>query len=118
MVNALAISLLARACGLDLPITATLQVLAVMNVALLVPGGPAQLGVFQGAVALGLSLVADADTIRHQGSTFTFYLYVGQLGALTIAGAWAQRRLGPAARPGPAWLMRRTAGPSEPSPPP
>ena len=38
-------------------------VTAVMNLAMTLPGGPAQLGVFQGGVAAGIILVAGRDML-------------------------------------------------------
>jgi hypothetical protein len=97
-VNAAAMWVLARGCDLPLSPPEMVAVMAVMNVALLVPGGPAQLGIFQGGVALGLSLFLPADLVHDRGSTFVFWLYAGQLVAITIAGLVAQRRLGIDAR--------------------
>ena len=93
LVNALGMWLLARGCGLPLDLAETVAVLAVMNIALLVPGGPAQLGVFQTGVAIGLGLFVSPEAVQHQGSTFTFYLYVCQLATIAMVGLWAQRKL-------------------------
>lgn len=93
LVNALGMWLLARGCGLPLDFVEAVAVLAVMNIALLVPGGPAQLGVFQTGVAVGLGLFVSADAVQHQGSTFAFYLYVCQIATIALVGLWAQRKL-------------------------
>lgn len=92
-INAAAMWVLARGCDLSLSLSQIVTVMAVMNVALLVPGGPAQLGIFQGGVALGLSLFLPAAVVEDRGSVFVFWLYVGQLVAITLAGAVAQRTL-------------------------
>lgn len=97
-VNAAAMWVLARGCDLPLSPSEMIAVMAVMNVALLVPGGPAQLGIFQGGVALGLSLFLPAEVVHDRGSTFVFWLYLGQLLAITLAGIVAQRLLGIDAR--------------------
>lgn len=97
-INAAAMWTLARACDLPLSPAQMVAVMAVMNVALLVPGGPAQLGIFQGGVALGLSVFLPAEVVHARGSTFVFWLYLGQLVAITLAGIIAQRRLGIDAR--------------------
>jgi glycosyltransferase 2 family protein len=60
---------------------------------LLIPGGPAQFGVFQTGVALGLSLFVAPAVVKEAGSVFTFYLYVCQLGTIAILGVMAQRAL-------------------------
>jgi hypothetical protein len=38
-------------------------------------------------------MVLPADTIRDDGSTFAFYLYVCQLSTIVLAGLWSQRTL-------------------------
>jgi glycosyltransferase 2 family protein len=93
LVNAAGMWVLAVGCGLELGLVETVAVLAVMNIALLVPGGPAQLGVFQTGVAIGLGLFVSAEVVQRQGSTFAFYLYVCQIATIGLVGVWAQRRL-------------------------
>lgn len=94
LTNAAGMWILLRGCGLDLDFQQSIAVLAVMNIALLVPGGPAQLGVFQTGVALGLALFVDADVVLAAGSKFAFYLYLCQLGTIVLLGVGAQRSLG------------------------
>lgn len=91
--NALGLWVLARGSALPLGLTDAVLVMAVMNIALLVPGGPAQLGIFQTGVALGLHMVLPSTTIRDDGSTFAFYLYVCQLSTIVLAGWWSQHGL-------------------------
>ena len=91
--NALGMWVLARGCDLPLSLADAALVMAVMNIALLVPGGPAQLGIFQTGVALGLHLVLPGQAIRDDGSTFVFYLYVCQLSTIVLGGWWSQRSL-------------------------
>lgn len=91
--NAAGMWLLAHGCGLPITLPQAALVMAVMNIALLVPGGPAQLGIFQAGVAVGLHLVVSPQAIADQGSTFAFYLYMCQLGTIVVAGLWAQRSL-------------------------
>lgn len=93
-VNAGGTWLLAYGCGLPLSFGEALAVLAIMNLTLMIPGGPAQFGVFQTGVAFGLGLWLDLDTLREQGSVFTFYLYVVQLGSIALVGGVAQVVLG------------------------
>jgi uncharacterized membrane protein YbhN (UPF0104 family) len=92
-VNAAGMWILAQGCGLQLEFRQVIAVLAIMNLALLIPGGPAQFGVFQTGVALGLSLYLTPATIHDRGSVFTFYLYVCQLASIALLGVWSQRRL-------------------------
>src|SRR5688572_15035127 len=92
-INAAAMWVLAVGCDLPLSPAQIVTVMAVMNIALLVPGGPAQLGIFQGGVALGLGLHLPAAVVEDRGSTFVFWLYLGQLFAIVTAGLLAQRWL-------------------------
>jgi len=94
LVNGAGMWILARGCGLPLAYDEALSVLAIMNLTLMIPGGPAQFGVFQTGVAFGLSLWLDLDTLRSQGSVFAFYLYVVQLGSIAVVGGVAQWILG------------------------
>lgn len=92
--NAFGLWVLARGCELPITLSEAALVMAVMNIALLVPGGPAQLGIFQTGVALGLHLVLPGEAVQDQGSTFTFYLYICQLSTIVLVGWWSQRSLG------------------------
>lgn len=67
---------------------------AVMNLALALPGGPAQMGVFQGGIAVGLLLVASRALVHDRGSVLAFWLYAGQLGSIVAVGLLAQRSTG------------------------
>ncbi|MCA9712305.1 MAG: flippase-like domain-containing protein, partial [Myxococcales bacterium] len=80
--NALGMWVLAHGCGLPLSLADAVLVMATMNIALLVPGGPAQLGIFQTGVALGLLLCLPGHEVVDEGSKFAFYLYVCQLGVI------------------------------------
>ncbi len=113
--NAAGMWLLAYGCGLDLDPAGAVLVMATMNIALLVPGGPAQLGIFQTGVALGLHMVLPGDTIVDEGSKFAFYLYTCQLGIIVAGGWWAQRSLSLDWRSA---LAPRGAPPDDPKPAP
>ncbi|MBL4684167.1 MAG: flippase-like domain-containing protein, partial [Nannocystaceae bacterium] len=91
--NAFGMWVLAQGCGLSLSFTATVTVMAVINIALLVPGGPAQVGIFHAGVVLGLGLFIPPSEVKAAGSTFVFLLYVCQLGSIVAFGVWAQRSL-------------------------
>lgn len=109
LANAAGMWVLAQGCGLDLSPFEAIATLAIMNLALLVPGGPAQLGVFQAGVTVGLHLFASNEVVRTAGSTFAFYLYVCQLSTIVLLGLASQwsldldwraaLRLGGATRP-------------------
>ncbi len=84
---------LARGCGLPIGLADAALVTAVMNLAMTIPGGPAQLGVFQGGVAAGVLLVAGREALDTSGSVFAFWLYAGQLASITLVGLVAGRVL-------------------------
>jgi hypothetical protein len=91
--NVFGMWLLARGVGLPLGPVDAMVVTAVMNLVLVAPGGPAQIGVFQGGVALGLALFVPAAVLADAGSVFTFILYLAQLGTIAVLGLLAQRWL-------------------------
>lgn len=109
--NAFGMWVLAQGCGLALSLPATVTVMAVINIALLVPGGPAQVGIFHAGVTLGLGLFIPAAAVKAEGSTYVFLLYLCQLGSIVAFGLWAQRSLGLSWRT----ILRPT---SEPDPTP
>jgi uncharacterized membrane protein YbhN (UPF0104 family) len=85
--------LLARGVGLPIGLAGATVVTAVMNLVLVAPGGPAQLGTFQGGVALGLALLVPDAVVGDLGSVFAFVLYLAQLGSIAVLGLAAQRWL-------------------------
>lgn len=91
--NAVGMWVLALGCGLPLTLAETVTVMAVINIALLVPGGPAQVGIFHAGVVLGLGLFIAPSEVKAVGSTYVFLLYVCQLGSIVAFGVWAQRAL-------------------------
>jgi uncharacterized membrane protein YbhN (UPF0104 family) len=90
LANAAGMWVLAHGCGLALSPFEAIATLAIMNLALLVPGGPAQLGVFHAGVAIGLHLFVSDDAVQTAGSTFAFYLYVCQLSTIVLLGLVSQ----------------------------
>ncbi len=93
LANAAGMWVLARGCGLPLTGFEAVATLAVMNIALLIPGGPAQLGVFQTGVALALHLFVSSEEVLGAGSKLAFYLYVCQLGTIVALGLASQLSL-------------------------
>lgn len=91
--NVVATWQLANGCGLSITIADAALVTAVMNLAMTLPGGPAQLGVFQGGVAAGVILVAGRDALAGPGSVFAFWLYALQLASIALVGVIAGRVL-------------------------
>jgi uncharacterized protein (TIRG00374 family) len=91
--NALGTWLLARGCGLDIGFPEALALMTVLNISLLIPGGPAQFGVFQYGLMLGLSMFVDPVTVETDGSVFIFWMFVTQLSMGVVLGLIAQSSL-------------------------
>jgi uncharacterized protein (TIRG00374 family) len=91
--NALGTWLLAYGCGLELGFPEALALMAVLNISLLIPGGPGQFGVFHYGLLLGLSMFVDASTVETRGSVFIFWMFVAQLSIGVLLGVIAQRSL-------------------------
>lgn len=93
-INALGMWLLARGCGLPIDFLEACAIMAVLGLSLLVPGGPAQFGIFHYGMALGLGMFVDQALVLERGSVLIFWMYVTQLSLGSLLGVLAQRRLG------------------------
>jgi uncharacterized membrane protein YbhN (UPF0104 family) len=91
------------ACGLTLGFADAAAVVAIVGLAIQLPGGPAQAGSFQLGMAAALGLLT-APTEQAAASSFAALMYLLQLGGACVT-----------ALPG-AWLLGR-ARPSPPEPP-
>lgn len=91
--NALGMWVFAQAVGLDLSCLEICAVMAVINLTLLIPGPPAQLGTFHAGVLFGLSMFLLPGEVAEAGARYAFYLYVLQLLSIIVLGLWAQRAL-------------------------
>jgi uncharacterized membrane protein YbhN (UPF0104 family) len=92
---------LARALGLDVSAVEAAGILAVLSLALLIPGGPAFVGNFQLGVALGLGAFAPAEQVARVGAEFALWAYVVQL--VVVVGAGALAHLGLRLQPRALW---------------
>lgn len=91
--NAVGTWLLARGCGLDISFSAALAIMSVLGISLLIPGGPAQFGIFHYGMILGLSMFVSEAVVLEQGSVFIFWMFVTQLSMGLVLGIIAQRML-------------------------
>lgn len=91
--NALGTWLLARGCGLELGFPEALAMMSVLGISLLIPGGPAQFGVFHYGMILGLQMFVSESVVETQGSVFIFWMFVTQLLMGVVLGIIAQRML-------------------------
>jgi len=93
-VNALGMWLLASACGLSISLLEITSVMTVVNLVLIVPGPPAQLGTFHAGVLFGLAMFLTPSEMQGSAAQYAFYLYVMQLISIIALGLWAHRKLG------------------------
>jgi uncharacterized membrane protein YbhN (UPF0104 family) len=99
--------LVLRACGLELGFADAAAVVAIVGLAIQLPGGPAQAGSFQFGMAAALGLLTGPEHTA-AASSFAALMYL-----LSLGGAWSF------ALPG-AWLLARArradVEPAEPAP--
>ncbi|MBW2277848.1 MAG: flippase-like domain-containing protein, partial [Deltaproteobacteria bacterium] len=86
-VNAVAFYLLARGCGLDLPIAGAVAGMGVLAVGILLPAGPGYFGNFQIAVLAALTMYLPRGGFEGDAPVFIFLLYVLQTGLTILFGA-------------------------------
>ncbi|MCA9692246.1 MAG: flippase-like domain-containing protein [Myxococcales bacterium] len=91
--NALGMWVLARGCGIPLSPWETVAVMAMINLALLIPGPPAQLGTFHLGVLTGLSFYHAHALVDGPGVVYAFYLYACQMATITALGLASHLRL-------------------------
>lgn len=94
------------ACGLGLGFAEAAAVVAIVALAIQLPGGPAQAGSFQLGMAAALGLLT-APAEHDAASSFAALMYLLQLGgacALALPGAWLLARARASGPSGPAQL--------------
>jgi len=87
--NALALWVLARGCGLDLSAAGSVAVVGCLAVGILLPAGPGYFGNFQLSVLVALGLYLDVRAEPEAVAVFVFALYVLQTGLTILFGAGA-----------------------------
>lgn len=92
-INALGTWLLAIGCGIDVSFGAAVAMMSVLGISLLIPGGPAQFGIFHYGMILGLSMFVSETVLLEQGSVFIFWMFVTQNTMGVLLGILAQRTL-------------------------
>lgn len=93
-VNAFGMWLLASACGLSISLIEITSVMTVVNLVLIIPGPPAQLGTFHAGILFGLAMFLSPQQMQGSAAQYAFYLYVMQLLSIIGLGLWAHRKLG------------------------
>ena len=115
--------LVLRACGLALGFADAAAVVAIVGLAIQLPGGPAQAGSFQLGVAAALGLLTEPEQTA-AASSFAALMYLLSLGgawALALPGAWllARARSAPnTAEPAPEPDVPQTEAPTPAGPGP
>jgi len=85
-INAGAFYLLARGCGLDLPVAGSVAGMGVLAVGILLPAGPGYFGNFQIAVLAALEMYLPRGGFEGDAPVFIFLLYVLQTGLTILFG--------------------------------
>jgi uncharacterized protein (TIRG00374 family) len=88
-VNAAALWLLARGCGLELSAAGSVAVMGCLAVGILLPAGPGYFGNFQLSVLVALGLYLDPGAHSEKVAVFIFLLYALQTGLTILFGAAA-----------------------------
>jgi hypothetical protein len=92
--NALGMWLLAYGCGVThgdgsaITLLETCGLMGMLGCALLIPGPPGLLGVFQAGIYAGMAMYFVASTVAGAGAAFAFLLYMSQLALHVVTGAW------------------------------
>jgi uncharacterized membrane protein YbhN (UPF0104 family) len=106
------------ACGLELGFADAAAIVAIVALAIQLPGGPAQAGSFQFGMAAALGLLT-VPAQHAAASSFAALMYLLQLGgacALALPGVWLLARARADAPPS-ADSTAETDQPGEPDPP-
>jgi uncharacterized membrane protein YbhN (UPF0104 family) len=92
--NALGMWVLARGCGVvhldGSPITfpEALGLMGFMGCAIMIPGPPGFLGVFQVGIYAGMTMYFPTSIVVGAGAAYVFLLYLVQVAVHLVAGAW------------------------------
>ena len=92
--NALGMWLLAIGCGVvhadgsNITFPEALGLLGMLSCAILIPGPPGLLGVFQAGIFAGLTMYVPAATVKGPGAAYIFLVYIVQFVFSLSLGAW------------------------------
>jgi uncharacterized protein (TIRG00374 family) len=84
--NAYGMGVLAAGFGFHLSPLEGCILLGVLVVGVMIPAGPGMIGTFQGAIAVGLSLIAPAQAVATRGVAYANMLWAAQLVQVTALG--------------------------------
>ena len=86
-INALSWYLLAKGCGISLPLLGAVAGMGCLAVGILLPTGPGYFGNFQVSVLIALKIYLPIEAIAEQAAVFVFLLYALQTGLTVLFGA-------------------------------
>lgn len=84
--NAFGMALLAAGFGFRFGVLEACVLLGVLVVGVMIPAGPGMIGTFQGAIAVGLSLIAPREMVATHGVAYANVLWAAQVGQVTTLG--------------------------------
>jgi glycosyltransferase 2 family protein len=83
---AASMAILAAGFGFSLGVSQACALVGILVVGVMIPAGPGMIGTFQGAIVLGLSLLAPAADVATRGTAYANVLWAGQLAQVTLVG--------------------------------
>ena len=104
LLNAFSMWVLAVGCGVvhadgsAISFPETCGLMGMLGVAILIPGPPGMLGVFQAGIYAGMSMYLPAAIVLGPGAAFVFLLYILQVILHVLTGAWGLVQEGGARR--------------------
>jgi hypothetical protein len=102
--NVVGMWLLAIGCGIvhadgsAITLSETCAVMGLLGCAVLIPGPPGLLGVFQAGVYAGMTMYFPTEVVIGPGAAFVFLLYISQVTMTIVVGLWSLYHEGGARR--------------------
>jgi uncharacterized protein (TIRG00374 family) len=84
--NAFGMAVLAAGFGFQLGVAEATTLLGVLVVGVMIPAGPGMIGTFQGAIVVGLALMAPAEVVATRGTAYANVLWAAQVVQVTALG--------------------------------
>jgi len=79
-------AILATGFGFHLGVTQACALVGILVVGIMIPAGPGMIGTFQGAIVVGLTLLAPAADVATRGMAYANVLWASQIVQLTVCG--------------------------------
>ena len=88
-INGVSMWILAKGCGMDIPVIAGYTIMSILAVGILLPTGPGLFGNFQVGIYLGLLLYLPESVVQKNGAVYIFIIYLLQVAVTVILGVGA-----------------------------